>query len=153
VVRDKKKIVAFLIAVALGGGALVVCSAQPPVTEPKETTSYNPYRLSENDSNHAGGPLNTKELFLKMMAAVLLVVVLGVAAIYISKKFLPKIANLPGKRIHILETVHLGPRKAVHLLQIGNQQLLIGSTSEGITALADITDATMDLPSQETDNN
>ena len=152
-VRDKKKIVAFfLIVVALGSGALVVCSAQSPATEPKKTTSYNPYCLSENDSNHSSGPLDTGELFLKMMAAVLLVVVLGIAAIYISKKFLPKITNLPGKKIRILETVHLGPRKAVHLLQIGNQQLLIGSTSEGITALADVTDTLTDLSSQETEN-
>jgi flagellar biosynthetic protein FliO len=151
-VRDKKKIVALFIAVALGGGALVVCSAESPVTEPQKTTSYNPYRLAENDSNHTGGPFDTRELFLKMMGAVLLVAVLGIAAMYISKRFLPKITNLPGKKIHILETVHLGPRKTVHLLQIGNQQLLIGSTSEGITALADVTDATMDLSSQETDN-
>ena len=150
--KDKKKIVAFFIAVTLGGGALVVRSAELPVTKPKKTTSYNPYRLSENDSNHAREPFDTKELFFKMMGAVLLVVALGIATIYISKRFLPKITNLPGKKIHILETVHLGPRKAVHLLQIGNQQLLIGSTSEGITALADVTDVTMDSPSQETDN-
>ncbi|MHC4423694.1 MAG: hypothetical protein ACYSWR_03365, partial [Planctomycetota bacterium] len=113
--RDKKKIVALFIAVALGGGALVVCSAESPVTEPQKTTSYNPYRLAENDSNHTGGPFDTRELFLKMMGAVLLVAVLGIAAMYISKRFLPKITNLPGKKIHILETVHLGPRKTVHL--------------------------------------
>jgi flagellar biosynthetic protein FliO len=152
VVKDKKKIVALLIAVTLGGGALIVCSAQSPGTEPKKT-SYSPYSLSDNTSNHSGGPFDTGELFLKMMAAVLLVVALGVAAIYISKKFLPRITNLPGKKIRIVETVHLGPRKAVHLLQIGNQQILIGSTTEGITALADVTDVLTDLPSQETDNN
>ncbi len=151
-VRDKKKIVVFLIAVALGGGALIVCSAQSSATEPQKT-SYNPYSLSANDPNHSGGPFDMGELFLKMMAAIVLAVVLGIAAIYLSKKFLPKITNPPGKKIHIVETVHLGPRKAVHLLQIGNQQLLIGSTSEGITALADVTYALTDLPSPETDNN
>lgn len=151
-VRDKKKIVAFfLIVVALGSGALVVCSAQTSNSEPKRT-SHSLYSLSETDPNYSGGSIGMWEPFLKMMAAVLLVVALGIAAIYISKKFLPKITNLSGKKIRILETVHLGQRKAVHLLQIGNQQLLIGSTSEGITALADVTDTLTDLSSQETEN-
>ena len=150
--RDKKKIVAFLIAVALGGGALIVCSAQSSATEPQKT-SYNPYSLSANDPNHSGGPFDMGELFLKMMAAIVLAVVLGIAAIYLSKKFLPKITNLPGKEIRIAETVHLGPHKAVHLLEIGNRRLLIGSTNENITRLADLTSAFTELSVQEIDNN
>ncbi|NIR11629.1 MAG: hypothetical protein GTN82_39950, partial [Candidatus Aminicenantes bacterium] len=80
---------------------------------------------------------------------VVLVAVLGVAAVYASKKLLPKITNLPGKEIHIAETVHLGPRKTVHLLRIGKQWLLIGSTNENITKLADVTDALTDLHAKE----
>jgi len=147
----KKKIAAFLITVAIGGSALVVCSAQTSATEAKKIT-HSPYSVSGNDTSQPAGGVNTWELFLKMMAAVLLVVVLAVAAIYTSKKFLPKITNLPGKKIRIVETVYLGPRKTLHLLQIGNQQLLVGSTGEGITALADVTGALTDLPSPEAEN-
>jgi flagellar protein FliO/FliZ len=75
-----------------------------------------------------------------MMFSVVLVVVLGAAALYMSKKVLPRITNLPGKEIRILETAHLGPRKAVHLVKIGNQRLLIGSTNESISMLADVTE-------------
>ena len=82
---------------------------------------------------------NTRELFYKMMASVVLVVVLGAVAIYASKRVMGKIANLPGKRIKIVETAHLGPRKAVHLLRIGDRCLLIGSTNDNITKLADVT--------------
>ena len=60
----------------------------------------------------------------------------------------------------IIETVHLGPRKAIHLLKISNQHLLIGSTAENITKLADMTgvflqseDALAELPMRETDDN
>jgi flagellar biosynthetic protein FliO len=151
VLGHKKKIVAFVIAVAVGGGALVMCSAQTRPTEPRKT-SRSPDLLSETDLNYSGGSIGTWDLFVKMMAAVLLVAALGVAAIYTSKKLLPKISNLPGKKIRIIETVHLGPRKAVHLLKIGNQQLLVGSTNEGITPLADVTDALTDLSSQETED-
>jgi len=91
---------------------------------------------------------------------------------------LPRITNSPGKQIRILETAHLGPRKAVHLIEIGpldarcssifrplgtakdeildtrrdlsddsqesriknqgSRMLLIGSTNEGITMLAEL---------------
>ncbi len=104
----------------------------------------NSSSLFTNDPNFSIAPANsfgTQELFFKMMLAILLVVVLGTAAVYVSKKLLPGITNLPGKKIRVVETVHLGPRKTVHLLKIGNQQLLIGSTTESITKLADVTDA------------
>jgi flagellar biosynthetic protein FliO len=88
-----------------------------------------------------------------MVLSVLFVVALGVAAIYVSKKLLPKITNLPGKEIRIVETAHLGPRKAVHLLEIGDRRFLVGSTNESITKLADMTSTLTDLTAQEMNNN
>jgi flagellar biosynthetic protein FliO len=70
-------------------------------------------------------------------------------AIYTSKKFRPRITNLPGKKIRVLETTYLGPRKAVHLIQIGNQRLLIGSTNESITMLAHINESMNDILQQQ----
>lgn len=168
---NKKKIVVFLVALALGSVILVVCSAQSAPAEQAKPLFNNSSSPFANDPNFSAAPANspsTRELFFKMMLSVLLVVVLGAAVIYISKKFLPKIANLPGKEMHIIETARLGPHKAVHLLKIGNQQLLIGSTSQNITKLADITGAAehnkepfapsaafseTDLSAQETNDN
>ncbi len=145
VVGFKKKIVAFLVTIALGSGVLVLCSAQSAtdrtvpaggVSKSKAGSLFaNDPNFSERQSDSAG----SRELFYKMVLSVLLVVALGVAAIYVSKKLLPKITNLPGKEIRIVETVHLGPRKAVHLLEIGDRRFLISSTNENITKLADIT--------------
>jgi flagellar biogenesis protein FliO len=53
---------------------------------------------------------------------------------------MPRLAPSQGKKVKVLETVHLGPRKMVHLLEIGGQQILIGSTPDKITKLADIMD-------------
>jgi flagellar biosynthetic protein FliO len=80
-----------------------------------------------------------------MMFSVALVIVLGVAALYLSKKVLPKVTNAPGKEIHVLETTYLGPRKALHLVEVDNHKLLIGSTNENIATLAHMTDAWLDL--------
>ena len=168
--RFKKKIVVFLITVALGGGVLVVCSGQS-ATDRAESRLNNADFVSApndgglkskgsslfaNDPNFSPRPSDIaggRELFYKMVFSVLLVVAMGGAAIYVSKKLLPKITNLPGKKIHIVETVHLGPRKAVHLLEIGDRRFLIGSTNEKITKLADLTNTLTDLTTQEVNSN
>jgi len=187
----KKKIVAFSVAVALVSSTLAVSahaeetalrkqvsaqSATAGQAKPLYDNSSSLFRNDPNFSFSSAKSLGTREMFFKMMLSVLLVVALGAAAIYISKKFLPKITNLPGKKIQVIETTHIGPRKMVHLLKIGNQRLLIGSTNENITKLADVTDALseteagcegsgprienrdvfnseMDLSATETDNN
>ena len=154
---SKKKIIALLAAVALISGA-VVSFGGSATDKPMEPLFGNSNSLFANDPNvsvGSGGGLNTQELFLKMTFAVLLVMVLGIAAVYVSKKFGARIANLPGKKIRIIETIHLGGRKRIHLLKVGDQELLIASTNENITKLADITAALseMDLPRNQTDNN
>jgi len=136
----------------------VVCSAQQAGPQKTQKTVHsNTSPLFAKDPNFCTRPtdkLETRELFFKMMLSVLLVVGLGAGAIYFSKKLLPRITNLPGKKIRIVETAHLGPRKAVHLLQIGNQQILIGSTNERITKLADIdTLSQIGPPETSGDNN
>ena len=154
------------MTVTLGSGVLLVCSARPatdgtelensPVlASPQVRAKSKAGSLFANNPNFSGRPngsAGNQELFFKMMLSVLLVVALGVAAIYVSKKLLPKITNLPGKEIRIVETVHLGPRKAVHLLEIGNQRLLIGSTNENVTKLADVNSTLTDLTAQEMNN-
>jgi flagellar biosynthetic protein FliO len=93
-----------------------------------------------------GDSFGTSDLVYKTIIAVVLVVGFGAAAIYASKKLLPRITGLPGKEIRIVETAHLGPRKAVHLVKIGDQRFLIGSTNERIAMLANLAE-----PASETD--
>jgi len=167
-VRFKKKIVVFFITVAVGSSVLVFCSAQSATDgTASENLNFDPCYpkigaesktgfLLTNDSNLSGrSSYNPSggEFFFRAMLAVLFVVVLGAAAIYVSKKLLPKITNLPGKEIRVVETVHLGPRKAVHVLEIGNQRFLIGSTNENVTKLAEITRDLTDLSSEATNYN
>ena len=159
----KKKIVTLLAIVAIGSSVLVVCSALSATDGQEPEPGNSGFKavpagggskvmvgsLFASDPNFPKKPANSagnQELFFKMMLSVLFVVALGAVAIYISKKLLPRITNLPGKEIRIVETVHIGQRKTVHLLRIGNQYLLIGSTNENVTKLADVTDALADLP-------
>lgn len=136
VAGHRQKIIAFFTGIILGSGALVALANDPNFA----TNS------SESTSDMLGG---NQELFFKMMLSVLLVIALGAIAIYASKRLLPRITNLPGKRIHVLETRYLGPKKAIHLIEIYNHRLLIGSTNESVTLLADLACALTDHPSQE----
>lgn len=146
---SRKKVVVFFITVVLGCGVLLVCSARSATegTELKNSESES-NSLFGNDPGFLKSTKNgpgTRELFYKFMVSVLFLVALGAGGIYVSKRFLPKITNLSGKEIRIVETVHLGPRKAVHLLEIGERRFLIGSTNENITKLADLTSAFAEL--------
>ena len=162
----KKKFVVFLITIALGGSLLLVCSrqsaanrnatqkspldpCQPKTATESETNSLfgnEPNFFEENGYGTGGG-----EFLYRAMVVVLFVFALGIAAIYVSRKLLPKISNIPGKEVRIIETVHLGPRKAIHLLEVRNQRFLIGSTNENIIKLADINNGLTNISTQQTE--
>jgi len=160
----KRKVVAVLIIIALGSSALVVCTSRADGDGPERENSkvkvqnsrFGASSLFANDPNFSARPagnLSGGEMFFKLMLSVVLVGVLGAAAIYASRKLLPRITNLRGKKIRVVETAYLGPRKAVHIVEIGNQRFLIGSTNENVTKLADVTFAFTDLSAKETDDN
>lgn len=101
--------------------------------------------LEDRPEDLPAGPASVRkvesELFYKMLLSVVLVIALGSAVIYISKKVLPRFTNLPGKQIRVIETTHIAPRKGLHLVQVGIRRLLIASTNEQITMLADVTES------------
>ena len=110
--------------------------------------------LFAKDSDFGGRAtygLGRWELFIRTMLAVVFLIVLGAAGFYVSKRLLPKLANRPSKEIRIVETVHLGPRKAVHLIEVGNRRFLIGSTNENIRKLAEVTAGFPDLSQHDID--
>lgn len=74
-----------------------------------------------------------------LLASLLVVLGLGVLVYLVVKRLLPKLGVKVGRRVRVLETSYLGPRKAVHLLQVGSQRFLIGSTRETITMLSEVT--------------
>ncbi len=100
-------------------------------------------------STSPGAGLGNGELFFRMMLSVGLIIGLGAAGLYLSKRVLPKVAHAPGKEIHVLETAYLGPRKALHLVEVGGQRLLIASTNDRIAMLASMHEAWPDLANQE----
>ena len=126
-----------------------ICVSDP--NSPQSAEAIVTQTTSVDNSNNSwkfdpNGPWNFSEsagnrvLFGSAVKAIIIVIILCVAIIFISKKLLPKISNLRGRRIQIIETVHLTQRKSLHLIKVDERQFLISSTNENITKLAELTD-------------
>jgi flagellar biosynthetic protein FliO len=146
---QKKRLVLVLVVAGLCGVAAVVqrgrlsARAEMSVSELSATgdSASEAGSFFGNDPNlfaGSGDKLGSSELVIRMLVMVLIVVVLGAAAIYVSKRYLPKLTNLPGKQIRVIETTHLGPRRALHLVEVNGRRLLLGGTTENIRVLADL---------------
>ncbi len=150
----KIKLVVILGALILAGGLLPVvtrvsATPEPQPSNPEQVQSDGLELQSEpGSSGQQAVVTGGREFFYKMLASVSLVIALGVAAIYISRKLLPRIANLPGKQIRVVETAYIAPRKGIHLIQVGARRLLIASTNDTITMLADVTESAADFAAQ-----
>lgn len=141
-VNDRnKKIISLAVVLVIAGGLASLAARSKdqetgvPGSEPKQEVSLLGDSEMAEPSNLA---LGNGELFFKMMLSVVLVGVLGVAALYISRRVLPRVTHASGKEIRILETAYLGPRKAIHLVEVSHQKLLIGSTNDSIAMLTHI---------------
>jgi flagellar biosynthetic protein FliO len=166
VASGKKNIFVLFLTIAFGG-ALLICSGQSSVVtadtdesvidagknDNSGSETFSSFSGDPNFSNPVNNRLGTNELFYRAIFAVVVVIVLAVAAVYVSKKLLPKITKIPGREIHVVETIYIGQRKALHLVEAGNRRLLIGSTNENITKLADITDEVTFETQKFMDNN
>ncbi|MBN1506850.1 MAG: flagellar biosynthetic protein FliO [Sedimentisphaerales bacterium] len=149
-IRSKKRVFILCLALLIGGGWISIAArsadqkAQPVTTDRNTSFLTDPNLASRMDAS-----FNGRGLFARMMLCILLVAGLGVGMVYMSKKVLPKVTNAPGKEIRVRETAYLGPRKALHLVEIGHHKLLIGSTNDSVTALADLTDTWLEAAKQE----
>ena len=158
--NQRKRIGVLCVLLVAGGGWVGLASRQAGTRNHVAVLAADSDELAPSDPDLSaspgvnpivplGGGLSSTELFFKMMLSVGLVIALGVAALYLSKRVLPRVTNAPGREIRILETAGLGPRKALHLVEVGNQRLLIASTNDTITTLAHVEDAWLDIAKQE----
>jgi flagellar biogenesis protein FliO len=147
-----KRIAALCILLVVGGGWAGLASRYTGPDEqarPLTATDANSLLNDPNRVAFTGIDLDNGGLFLRMLLAVGTVAGLGVAALYLSKKVLPRMVNTAGREIRIIETTCLGPRKALHLVEVGGQRLLIASTSESITMLTSVGEMWLDVPKSQ----
>ena len=145
--RGLLKIVALLLAAFLSVAAPAPASSDasrgggPAAAAPNVAPATPAGSALTRDSNLTLGTdqqFDTSGMFWRMMLAVLLVLALGIAAFYASRKLGGRIINLPSRQIRLVETFYLGSRKTVHLIKVGDRSILVGTTPTTITAIADL---------------
>lgn len=152
---NTKRIAILCILLVMGAGWAGLTSRYAGRAEPAGTgmqTGHNSFLNDPNSPPLTGFDLDNGGLFLRMMLSVGIVIGLGVAAVFLSRRVLPRMANAAGREIRIIETTGLGPRRALHLVEVGNQRLLIASTAESITMLTPLYDAPLDASKQQADD-
>lgn len=109
---------------------------------PAESDNSDGPDESEAPPPETPGQYSPYSILGQFLKGILLVAVLGAGVYYFSKKLVPKLTTGQGKSVCVIETVGLGPHKSLHLLEIGQKQrLLVASTNETITLLADVTES------------
>lgn len=79
---------------------------------------------------------------LTTFLALALVVSLAVLVLYL----LRRVAPASGRTVKLVESIPLEPRRALHLVQIEDRILLIGSTDGSLTLIADFEKSAIHLP-------
>jgi len=74
------------------------------------------------------------DLFLKLMFLLGLIFI----GLYYVRRWQRKARVTSSRKLHILETRHLAPKQAVHLIKAGRQVFLVGATDHGISLISEI---------------
>jgi len=137
------KIVAFSLA-ALASLATPSAAAPNEPLCPIAPTQDSIFARDPNFTFGTNRQFDTGPIYWRMMLAILLVLALGIAAYYVSKKVSGRIVNLPNRKIKLVETLYLGSKKSLHLIKVGDRNILVGTTPTTITRIADLSQDTED---------
>ncbi|GEM_PF-1211838 len=82
----------------------------------------------------------TAALFVNVLFKLGLVLLLIYSSVIILRRLQSSQNPRLRKGIKIIETTHLSPHRAIHLVQVGNQVYLIGATDHEVTMLSKVDD-------------
>ncbi len=97
-----------------------------------------------NDDPLQSSPFYFVGVFAKLVVVLLLI--LACSAIF-RRWFQPGASRKKGQQMQVIETVRLSSRQALHIVSVGDRQLLIGATDQNVSLL---TAVEVNLPLVET---
>lgn len=126
---------------------ITTTSASAPAGEGEETNAHTllpPYNPPINPAPESGSGA-----IWQMFSSIIVILLLGGAALFVIKKVLPRLgispaaAAAPGPRgrMKVIETLRLGPQRQVHLLEVEGKRYLVGHTASNITMLTEVSPA------------
>lgn len=150
-----KRIVFFLLAAFFVAGTAILPAQekkgqtkQPSPAAPAAPTvpavDENSFVLKDADATAVGGAERTVAAFgLWDFIKMVIVLVAVVGLIYSFFHFLRKMSSPKDeglRYVQVLETRNLSGNRNIHLVEVGNLMLLVGSAENGVNLIAEITD-------------
>jgi flagellar biosynthetic protein FliO len=86
----------------------------------------------------AGGWVSSTSLAAGVLFKFGLVIALLYTSLYLLRRWRGEALAGSNRQLAVLETTHLSPRQALHLVRAGDQVLLIGATDQNLTFLAHV---------------
>jgi flagellar biogenesis protein FliO len=125
-----------LLRPCLGESTAVSAAPQTQAqTKAIETKATNPWDIQ---TDKPVDPLE-KNLTSRLLMMLGFIAAAGVGIWYFFKKMNTPWTGTKNGHLQLVETMHLGPRKAIHIIRAGQKRLLISNSNEGIRLLADLT--------------
>lgn len=124
----KALVVAILVGAVLcaqpcaAAGQAAPRPAESQATQPARTI---PYRKDDDIG----------ALALNVGLGLLVALGVGVGVLYALRRYLAGVQKAPGRRLRVLETVRLGPKSALVLVEVDGSTLLIGQQGESLAVL------------------
>jgi flagellar biogenesis protein FliO len=116
-------------------------TAEKPTLTTDTSTAWN--SVNEKAVDNLGGRLTGR--FLLMLA---FIAAAGFGVWWFLKRMNTPWLGSKNGHLELIETMHLGPRKAVHVIRAGTKQVLLSSGNDGVRYLCDLT-ANLETPSAE----
>lgn len=147
--RLRSALAVMVVALASCKGVLASASETAPASRPTTAPATRPAGGARQPlplpEGNRSKPLPTMPEgpgpWFQMLAAVVVILVLGGVALVVIKKFIPRLAVSTGKKISVVETIYLGPRLSVHLVEVAGQRFLLASTRDRISMLTEVAGA------------
>ena len=77
----------------------------------------------------------------RMLAYALVVLVLGAGAAVLVRKYRPRGRAAGGRKMRVVDSMFLGPRKQLLVLEVGSRKFLVASCRDSVSPIAEITDS------------
>jgi len=77
-------------------------------------------------------------VFGQMLVYVVVILALGAGVVFAAKRYFPRTSNAASSKLRVVDSVHLGPRKQLHVLEVGAQRFLLASCRDSVAMISEL---------------
>lgn len=113
-----------------------------PAVKPPAAATERPFLTDYEDPKAERQDMPLGRVILDLAWKLMVVLGVAYAALYALRGLMVRQGGLPGRKgaLRVLESTTLAPNRSIHLVRVAGKVIVVGSTPEQVTALAEIDD-------------